>query len=331
MYTLNRWIFLLAPLFLLIAVETVFSQEEYAGPQKQQKQGPPGMGMSMQHQPGGPFNDEVYAATSNDGLKFDVLSGPFFKNASVPDVLELSKDSLAGEAGTLFLYFVDFSDVKGPGTETISVATSTDGINWSERKPIALLGKRNKGAPVDPSVVELPDGKIRLYFFGSEMTSGDPAHQEGDHKIYSAISTDGINFEVEEGIRFQAPRITDPEVLRVGDEWLMFLSGGRETLLARSDDCIIFRLDERFNLQIGGVPGAVEVPDGKVRIFACGNGIVSAVFDPKTNEPPTLDLGMRIEGRPGEIVADPAPIRRNDGRYYLIFKKNIQHKKHGYR
>lgn len=271
--------------------------------------------------PSGPFNDETWGAVSNDGLNYEILPGPFFKKASVPDVLELSKDCPAGKAGTLLMYFVDFSNVTGPGTESISLATSKDGYSWSERKPIILEGKRNKGAPVDPSVVELPNGRIRLYFFGPEITSGDPAKQEGDHKIYSAISSDGINFKVE-GVNFQAPMITDPEVVQIGNEWLMFLSRERETLLAISNDGLNFTLDKNFSLQIGGVPGAVVLPDGRVRIFACSRGIVSATFDPKSNQPPIQDSGIRIQEK-GTIVADPAPIMRMDGSYYLIFKKNI--------
>lgn len=269
-----------------------------------------------------PFNDETYGATSSDGLTFKILPGPFFKMASVPDALELSKDSDAGKEGTLLLYFVDFSNVTGPGTESISMAKSTDGINWSEKQTIILVGKKNKGAAVDPSVVELPDGRIRMYFFGSEITTGDPAKQEGDHKIYSAISSDGINFNVEQ-VNFQLPSITDPEVVQVRDEWLMFLSRGRETLLTRSNNGLNFTLDKNFSLQIGGVPGAVVLPSGKIRIFACSGGIVSVTFDPKSNQPPIQDSGTRIQGTQGIIVADPAPIMRMDGSYYLIFKKNI--------
>lgn len=310
--TMQSLKFIVSCLFLLFTVT-------YAYPQPQMKPPRPGMAPSG-IQPSGPFNDETWGAVSDNGLTFEILTGPFFKKASVPDVLGLSKDGPCGKGSTLLLYFVDFSNVTGPGTETISLAASNDGINWSEKQLIIIEGKTNKGAAVDPSVVELPDGRIRLYFFGSDVTSGDPAKQEGDHKIYSAISSDGINFKVE-GVNFQTPSITDPEVVQVGDEWLMFLSRGRETLLARSNDGLNFTLDQNFSLQIGGVPGAVVLPDGKVRVFACAGGIVSATFDPKSNQPPIKDSGIRIQEQ-GTIVADPAPIMRRDGSYYLIFKKN---------
>ncbi len=279
-------------------------------------------GFPQQPQQGGPFNDEVFGAVSNDGLIFKVLDGPFFKHASVPDVLELTQDGVAGNAGTLVLYFVDFSEVKGPGSEGISMASSSDGINWSTKQTVNIEGKVNKGAAVDPSVVQLADGRIRMFFFGSEITKGDPAKASGDHKIYSAISDDGINFQVEPRVCFQASFITDPEVLLAGDEWLMFLSKGQETLLARSNDGLKFTLDRNFDLTIGGVPGAVCLPDGRVRVFATGRGgIVSALYKVGSNQPPVTEAGARISLRDADIVADPSCIRRLDGSYYLIFKK----------
>ena len=75
--------------------------------------------------PEGPFNDEVHAAVSNDGFSFEILPGPFFRHASVPDILELKKDSKVARAATLLLYFVDFANVKMPGSEGLSLATST--------------------------------------------------------------------------------------------------------------------------------------------------------------------------------------------------------------
>ena len=270
----------------------------------------------------GPFNDEVFGAVSADGVNFKVLAGPFFSHASVPDVLELEKDCPVGSKGTLILYFVDFSEVIGPGSEGISMATSKDGINWSGKNKITIEGKVNKGAAVDPSVIQLPDGRIRLYFFGSDITQGDPARHPGDHNIYSAISDDGINFKLESGVRFSAPFITDPEVIRTDDEWLMFLSRGAQTLLARSDDGLDFALDNDFYLEIGGVPGAVALHDGRVRVFATGrDGIISAVFNPDLNSAPAIEAGNRIGRGTAAIVADPAVIIRSDGMHYLIFKK----------
>ncbi len=299
---------------LIVITSVVFAKEENQGMRHR---------FHMELLQEGPFKDEVFGAVSKDGFNFEILPGPFFKRASVPDVVELTKDSNAGERGALLLYFVDFSEVKTPGTEGISVAKSVDGINWSEKQRVIIEGKVNRGAAVDPSLVELLDGRIRMFFFGSEQTEGDPAKAEGDHKIYSAISEDGINFKAEPGVRFQAPFITDPEVLQVGNKkWLMFLSKGQETLLASSNDGLEFTAEDSFSLEIGGVPGAVELPDDSIRIFATGkDGIVSAVFTPNSNSSPIIEDAERISRGDSGVVADPACIKRLDGTYYLIFKK----------
>lgn len=264
---------------------------------------------------------EVWGAVSKDGKDFEELDGPFFKKASVPDVLELSQDGKAGKKGTLLLYFVDFGEFKGAGSEGLTVASSTDGKKWEKKGSVTIKGKKNKGAAVDPSVVETDDGKIRLYFFGSETTCGDPARAEGDHVFYSAISDDGLNFELEKGERFKLPQITDPEVFRVGKEWYMLISRGPETLMAKSEDGLMFTHEKDFRLRIGGVPGGIELDDGRVRIFACGrDGINSAIYDPATGKT-TEEKGGRVPRGSAKIIADPSAIKRADGTYFMIFKK----------
>jgi hypothetical protein len=254
-------------------------------------------------------------------VEFEELPGPFFEHASVPEVVELARSCDAGAAGTLLLYFVDFINGHLAGSEGLSMASSRDGRTWTDRQPVRVLEKRHRGAAVDPSVVQLSDGRLRMYFFGSEVTHGDPAAVPGDHAIYSALSEDGLTFTVESGVRFQAPGITDPDVLRVGEAWWMVLSRGQETLLARSEDGLAFAEEPRLRLTLGGVPGAVELPDGRVRIFASGRGmILSALVPADLSEPPQVESGVRIGRGNAMLVADPSCVRRRDGSYYLIFK-----------
>jgi hypothetical protein len=71
----------------------------------------------------------------------------------------------------------------------------------------------------------------------------------------------------------------------------------------------------------GGVPGVVELPDGRVRIFASRRGaIVSALVPADLSEPPQVEPGVRIQQGHAMLVADPSCVRRRDGSYYLIFK-----------
>ncbi len=79
-------------------------------------------------------------------------------------------------------------------------------------------------------------------------------------------------------------------------------------------------VEDSFSLEIGGVPGAVELPDGDIRVFATGReGIVSALVKPDSAV--VIEDGERISRGDSGVVADPACIRRLDGTYHLIFKK----------
>lgn len=263
--------------------------------------------------PKGPYSDEVWAAVSSDGEDYQVLKGPFFEHASVPAVVRRD--------GRFFVYFVDFRDRPGPGQEHITAAVSDDGRVWRELGRIEIAGKPNRGAAVDPCLVNLPDGRMRLYYFGSEVTGGDPASRAGEHMIYSAVSTDGIRFEAEPGSRFSAPNITDPEVVYTGKEWLMFLSSGQETNLARSKDGLRFNADDAVVFREGGVPGAVLEDGGQVRLFLSGKGSIwTLVWDPETGDYDRSLVREAVNPGDGLIVADPSCVKLDDGTYYLIFK-----------
>lgn len=268
---------------------------------------------------GGPYNDEVHAATSADGLTFTPLPGPLFQHASVPTVVELTR---GGERGTRLMYFVDFTNRPAQGREPLAMSSSRDGRTWSAARPVTLRNLPTAGAAVDPSVIELPDGRLRMYFFASQGTAGDPAKEPGPHAVISAISTDGVNFEVE-GICFTDESLTDPDVLRVGDRWWMLYSKNDETWLATSDEGRTFRAEPRFRFSGGGIPGGAALPDGRVRVFAAareGQGIVSAVVPADLSAPPVVDPGARVERGTNRAVADPCCIRLADGSYFLVYK-----------
>lgn len=259
----------------------------------------------------GPFDDTIYMATSRDGLVWELADRPLAEHASVPDLIERSD-------GTLVICYVDFSGRPGPGEEGLKRITSRDGRSWSAPREITIHGKPGRGAAVDPSLIELDDGRLRLYFYVMEPASGDPARDRTPHRFYSAVSEDGVEFEMEPGVRFELAQITDPEVVRVGDEWLMFISRGQETLLARSPDGLAFEQERDFSWRDGGVPGALVLDDGRVRVFGCGReGIVSGLYDPARGGAPEREPGARVE----RGHADPGPIRRRDGTYWMIVKR----------
>lgn len=266
----------------------------------------------------GPQNDKTYITTSGDGKTW--RPGTLVTNsASVPDIIELTQDLGNFKKGDILVYFVDFSTLLGPGQENISVVASEDGgKSWQEKQQIMVKNKPNKGAAVDPSVAQLPDSTLRLYFFGSETTSGDPASVPGAHKVYSAISQDGVNFLVEEGTRFATENLTDPEVISYKNQWYMYYSIGPSFGLATSQDGLAFQKKTIFGGNLGGVPGALVTGTG-VTAFACGiGGLGMATSSDGTSFQKVKDDIFDHQIR--AIVCDPAAIQTSDGTFLMVYK-----------
>ncbi|HEY6167191.1 MAG TPA: exo-alpha-sialidase, partial [Verrucomicrobiae bacterium] len=77
--------------------------------------------------------------------------------------------------------------------------SSDDGSTWTAPQVMQVAGLPD-GMPFafDPTLVPLLDGRVRIYFTGNlRRASGG-----GAPAIYSAISTDGVNYTFEPGVRF---------------------------------------------------------------------------------------------------------------------------------
>jgi len=96
--------------------------------------------------------------------------------------------------------------------------------------------------------------------------------------ICVAESSDGVQFQVvATAVSLSASGTdTDPSVTRLSDgSWLMALSRGKTTVVARSSDGLAFALGE--TLSFGGVPEVTTLEDGRVRLYVCASGIESYV------------------------------------------------------
>jgi hypothetical protein len=165
---------------------------------------------------------------------------------------------------------------------------------------------------------------IRLFYYGPSSTTGDPAVLLGSHNIYSATSSDGINFKEETGVRFSFESITplgitDPDVVRLNDgSWLMFLSMGSNLLKAISPvSSGTFTLDPSFVWNRGGVPGSFNF-GGTIRTFVCTqNGIQMTAYD--QNSGSLNDIGIALGGPTSGMIADPSVIQVGN-KYLMIYK-----------
>jgi predicted GH43/DUF377 family glycosyl hydrolase len=115
-------------------------------------------------------------------------------------------------------YIMYFSRHPTKDSLDIHAAVSSDGLNWKIiEEPIF----KNAGGV---AVVQLPDKRFRMYF--QSLEAGE--------SFKSAISEDGINFKIEEGIRFAAGKdtfssvriISHPTIIRDEKGYRLYFEDG---------------------------------------------------------------------------------------------------------
>ncbi|NQU99982.1 MAG: hypothetical protein HQ538_04540 [Parcubacteria group bacterium] len=164
---------------------------------------------------------------------------------------------------------------------------------------------------VDPAPYLLEDGRIRLFYFDI----GGDQMPEGDFKIYSAVSEDGVYFEEEEGVRFSNPGTLDPDVIKIGDTWRLYTGAleNNSTVSATSTDGLSFEY-EGVAYTGGAVPD-VFYKDGTYYLYTAGIDIATSedgVKFTKTNN--------RFESNINMMTADPSVVELSDGTYLMMYK-----------
>ena len=138
--------------------------------------------------------------------------GPRVVDGSVPFVHKL-KD------GKVRLYYCS--------SKGILSAISNDGLTFTKEQGVRILpGTGFEFQVCDPTIVDLPGEKMRMYYKGAN--SMNPGPGQSIHKIFSAISSDGLTFQ-KEGLRIDSETSGD-------NGW-------------------------------ASVPDAIALPDGRVRIY----------------------------------------------------------------
>ncbi|MBI5652758.1 MAG: hypothetical protein HZC40_20275 [Chloroflexi bacterium] len=250
--------------------------------------------------------DQTWVATSADGLNWDTPT-LLADQASVPEVMHTSK-------GMVWAYWVDFSQFTGMHQEKIGVAKSADGKTWEKLGTVKFAGLGNI-TPVDPDVIELPDGRRRMYFFNI-------AKETRENPIHSAISADGINYTLEPGTRFQQTGIFDPDVIRMKDgRYRMYLNSDGSVISATSNDGLSFSADPGTRVQVrGSIPGSIVLADGTIRLYTCNRGI--SVYKSNDGLSFALEKESVISGTLARVVCDPAITATPTG-FVMVFKTNV--------
>ncbi len=185
----------------------------------------------------GPSNHRIGYAVSVDGLLFEDAGAAALPRASVPDAVELA-------SGETWVYYVS-GEAGRHGIHIARLAPSGEIVPF---ECVRLDGVFD-GHAVDPDVVRLPDGRLRLFFKGDFGLPNEPGRQP----IESAVSGDGIHFE-REGAALDSGGGADPSVARLADgSWLMATPSRGVTHLARSSDGRHF-ISTGAPLQADGIP-----------------------------------------------------------------------------
>lgn len=247
----------------------------------------------------GPYKDKISYALGTSLTSWTDSGITLAEHASVPDVIY--KD------GKLFVYFTDVSKDGVP--EQIGLITSTDeGQTWSAKQNLTIVNMGDK-TPVDLAPMVLDDGRIRLYYFDISKTMTEGVEK---NTIYSAISTDGVNFTQEEGSRFTHANIFDPDVVKVGDAWRLYIGSEQTTLTATSTDGLNFTY-EGIACSEGSIPNVVY-ENNLYYLFTGGINIATS-SDGKT----FTKTSNRFASKSGP-ANDPGVAKISEGKYILVYK-----------
>jgi hypothetical protein len=148
------------------------------------------VGRPDRDRPGPWDNDVLVHRVSTDGRAEKLAT---FERAGVPTVARM-KD------GRLIAAFQNFPADDNRNFDHVAVRFSGDeGRTWSASEPIVVdVMEAGLARPFDPTLVPLPDGRVRLYF----TSNRSPDFRRSTPAIYSAISSNGIRYTFEPGVRF---------------------------------------------------------------------------------------------------------------------------------
>ncbi len=256
---------------------------------------------SSRDDPNGPYYQQIYTATSPDGLTWTKSGEQAFDHSSVPGAI--IKDEV------IYVYMVD----AGNEEDQITVAISEDFGETYTSKRVEIKGVPHYD-PVDPHPI-LIDGKIHLFYLGNFSR----LIQTNRFTIYSASSEDGVMFDNVQELYSFDEMTTDPDVFFTENDLRMLLTSERGMRLLVSDDNgETFTEDASFRWQGGGVSDTIQINDQYYTHF-CDNGI-SRATGADTSEFGDVERQVISQGIGDTIICDPSIIQLPDQSYLMYYK-----------
>lgn len=251
----------------------------------------------------GPWDGSISMATSEDGVYFEKQK-VLFERSGVPNLLKL-------ESGDLILTYQYFSDNSKDMFDVIAYSVSDDnGETWSDTKAIEFEGVPSPAhpgkVPMDPSLVQLEDGRLRIYF---------TYHAEGNKSaaLYSATTDDeqiDSIFTVEEtpGL-IVSENLLDPAVVFFEGLWHHYSWKDKSELNyhSTSEDGLTFTRQDDIELDMDFLGQVIPFESG-LKFFGTGGTAISkdGYAWEMLNEKP-------IQG------ADPGVQQLEDGSYIMVY------------
>ena len=223
----------------------------------------------------GPWHEELFVAHSPDGRTIDLTRKQLIKSpGAVPDTIR-------GADGRFYMFYgaADLDAAREVvraggnlfakrgiyGYGALGLMVSDDGVTFQEELDFEIRGLV-RGMVVDPDVVQLPDGRYRLYYVGlpvPEMLS-DKAWDDGArHTLWYAESTDLVHWS-QVGMASLGPN-ADPTVVCEADGSCVMSATGLD--FGYSTDG-----GQQFTFEAkqepwGFAPELLRLPDCRLRLF----------------------------------------------------------------
>jgi hypothetical protein len=202
-----------------------------------------------------------------------------------PSILSVDFTALPTSDGGVALYFVDMKLIgEAAGVQRIIYrAVSTDGVNFDTPQP-AITSDVDM---FDPTVVRLPDGRVRMYVPMIDVLPG----------VASFISDDGLHFTRESGVRNTPGGM--PGALLLADNRIRMFTGGMTDSpqsgirSAISDDGLTFAAESGLRIAAAG-PGPVDALNDPSAIRLRDGGYLMAFMVNPTDPPVATEAQYRL-------------------------------------
>ena len=244
----------------------------------------------------GPYFDQIYSASSSDGIHWTVIDELIFDHASVPGAVFYNNK--------IYLYFVNAAEY--PENEKLSVGISEDSGFTFTVHDVQITGNYSPN-PVDPNPI-IDNGEIRLTYLGNFL--------EGESfDIVTATSSDGINF-IEDGVIFSG-FVFDPDLFydANNEEWVLLLSTENLIKATAPTPTSIFTLDQKFIWEHGNISSTHLFGTNYYTYYYGFQGVSVAEY--LNGELSQLANG--ILNFPG-LNADPTVVILGENNYKMFFK-----------